>query len=111
MNYRSAGRKVLDVTFRRVVMPSPKRPRRRGEEVERAVLRAAVAELEEHGYENFTMDGVAARAGTNKPMIYRRWPSRPALAFAAYRQLVARPDAVPDTGDLRSDVVALLRSA
>jgi len=79
--------------------------------VERAVLRAAVDELTENGYDGFTMDRVAARAGTNKTAIYRRWPSRTALAYAAYRQLVARPESPPDTGDLRSDVIELLRSA
>lgn len=95
-------------------MPSPnevRRPRRRGDEVERAVLRAAAAELEEHGYDDFTMDGVARRAGTNKTVIYRRWPGRAALVFAAYRQMVARPEELPDTGALRSDVIAVLRAA
>jgi AcrR family transcriptional regulator len=86
------------------------RTRRRGEEVERAVLRAAADELTERGYDGFTMDRVAARAGTSKTAIYRRWSSRTSLALAAYRQMVARPDTPPDTGDLRSDVVELLRS-
>ena len=87
-----------------------RRTRRRGEEVERAVLRAAVEELTERGYEGFTMDRVAARAGTNKTAIYRRWSSRTSLALAAYREMVAQPDSPPDTGDLRSDVIELLRS-
>ncbi|GAA4501663.1 TetR/AcrR family transcriptional regulator [Actinoallomurus oryzae] len=87
-----------------------RRTRRRGEEVERAVLRAAVDELTERGYDGFTMDRVAARAGTNKTAIYRRWSSRSSLALAAYREMVARPDDPPDTGDLRSDVIELLRS-
>ncbi|TDD80880.1 TetR/AcrR family transcriptional regulator [Actinomadura darangshiensis] len=88
-----------------------RRPRRRAAEVESAVLRAAVEELTEHGYGGFTMDRVAARAATNKTAIYRRWPSRTALAFAAYKQMVARPESPPDTGELRSDVIELLRSA
>ncbi|MFB9831792.1 TetR/AcrR family transcriptional regulator [Actinoallomurus acaciae] len=87
-----------------------RRTRRRGEEVERAVLRAAVEELTERGYEGFTMDRVAARAGTSKTAIYRRWSSRTSLALAAYREMVAQPDGPPDTGDLRSDVIGLLRS-
>jgi AcrR family transcriptional regulator len=89
---------------------APRRPRRRGAEVESAVLRAAVEELTEKGYDGFTMDRVAARAGTNKTAIYRRWPSRTSLAFAAYKQMVARPESPPDTGDLRTDVIELLRS-
>ncbi|WP_433464167.1 TetR/AcrR family transcriptional regulator [Spirillospora sp. CA-128828] len=88
-----------------------RRPRRRAAEVERAVLLAAVEELTEKGYDGFTMDRVAARAGTNKTAIYRRWPSRTSLAFAAYKRMVAWPGSPPDTGDLRSDVVELLRSA
>ena len=88
-----------------------KGPRRRGEVLERAILRAALDELTEVGYRRMTMDAVAIRAGTNKTAIYRRWPSRAALAVAAYRRLVAAAEEPPDTGDLRSDVLALLRRA
>ncbi|MFF0525673.1 TetR/AcrR family transcriptional regulator [Actinomadura nitritigenes] len=88
-----------------------RRPRRNAAQVQHAVLQAAVDELTDRGYDGFTMDRVAARAGTNKTAIYRRWPSRTSLALAAYRQLVARPENPPDTGALRSDVIALLRTA
>jgi AcrR family transcriptional regulator len=57
------------------------------------------------------MDAVAARAGTNKNAIYRRWPSRAALAVAAYRQMVSQAQAIPDTGSLREDALELLRRA
>jgi len=85
--------------------------RRRGEELERAILRAAAEELRESGYAGMTMDRVAARARTNKNAIYRRWPSRAALGAAAYRHLVdtAMPD--PDTGTLRGDALEMLRRA
>ena len=86
--------------------------RRRGEALERAILRAAADELVGSGYDGLTMDRVAARAGTNKNAIYRRWPNRAALAVAAYRQsLPADPELTPDTGALRSDALALLRRA
>ena len=87
-----------------------KRSRRRGAELEQAILAAAVTELSGGGYEHFTMDAVAARAGTNKNAIYRRWPGRTALATAAYKSMVERPEEVPDTGELRQDVLTLLRS-
>ncbi|QLQ40142.1 TetR/AcrR family transcriptional regulator [Micromonospora robiginosa] len=85
--------------------------RRRGEELERAILHAAAAELRESGYAGMTMDRVAARAGTNKNAIYRRWPHRAALGIAAYRHLsdAAMPD--PDTGTLRGDALEMLRQA
>ena len=75
--------------------------RRRGEELERAILRAAAEELRESGYAGMTMDRVAARAGTNKNAIYRRWPHRAALGIAAYRRLSDDVMPKPDTGTLR----------
>jgi len=85
--------------------------RRRGAELERAILRAALDELTEAGYSGLTMDRVAKRAGTNKNAIYRRWPNRAALGLAAYRELVVADNALPDTGELRGDVLELLRGA
>jgi len=84
--------------------------RRRGPTLETALLDAAWDELQAVGYANVTMDGVAARAGTSKSVLYRRWPNRAQLVIAAMRQhggsIADRP---PDTGDLRADVRAVLR--
>jgi AcrR family transcriptional regulator len=85
--------------------------RRRGEELERAILQAAAEELRESGYAGMTMDRVAARAGTNKNTIYRRWPQRTALGIAAYRHLSDAAMPNPDTGTLRGDALELLRRA
>jgi AcrR family transcriptional regulator len=85
--------------------------RRRGAALEQAILRAAIDELVEAGYAGLTMERVARRAGTNKNAIYRRWPSRPALGVAAYRELAAGEQPLPDTGTLRGDVLELLRRA
>jgi AcrR family transcriptional regulator len=53
------------------------------------------------------MDDVAADAGVAKTTVYRRWPTKPALVAEAVRTLyLDRIDPV-DTGDLRSDLVAL----
>ncbi|WP_433057666.1 TetR/AcrR family transcriptional regulator [Dactylosporangium sp. CS-033363] len=85
--------------------------RRRGEELERAILDAAAAELRESGYAGMTMDRVAARAGTNKNAIYRRWPHRAALGIAAYRRITDAAMPSPDTGTLRGDALEMLRKA
>ncbi|WP_371786124.1 TetR/AcrR family transcriptional regulator [Streptosporangium subroseum] len=90
--------------------PGAGQTRRRGAALEEAILRAAVDELTESGYAGLTMDKVAARAGTNKNAIYRRWPNRLALGIAAYRQL-ATTVPLPDTGSLRGDVLEWLRQA
>ena len=89
----------------------PTAGRRRGAALEQAILRATIDELLESGYEALTMDRVARRAGTNKNAIYRRWPSRAALAVAAYRELNIADQPLPDTGSLRSDALELLRRA
>jgi AcrR family transcriptional regulator len=86
--------------------------RRRGAALDEAILQATIEELHAVGYRNLTMDAVAARAGTAKNVIYRRWPSRGALCVAAYlRMLPTDPEDAPDTGSLRSDALALLRRA
>jgi AcrR family transcriptional regulator len=87
-----------------------KATRRRGAALEAAVLQAAAEELAEVGYPGLTMDRVAARAGTSKNVIYRRWPNRTALSIAAWRSMLpGTPDDVPDTGTLRDDALAMLR--
>ncbi|OLF17436.1 TetR/AcrR family transcriptional regulator [Actinophytocola xanthii] len=83
------------------------KPRRRGEQLERAILEAAWEELNEVGYAGVTIEAVAARAGTSKPVIYRRWANRAELVLAAWgRQSPMRPD-FKDTGTLRGDLMAL----
>lgn len=88
-------------------MTEPK-SRRRGAELEQAILDAAWAELSELGYARFTVEGVAARAGTSKPVLYRRWKGRAELAFAAWdRRVPTGSREAPDTGGLRGDLIAL----
>ncbi|MEU9688922.1 TetR/AcrR family transcriptional regulator [Amycolatopsis japonica] len=101
----------MTVSSSRTGAGDPRRaPRRRGLALEQAILRAALDELLEGGYANLTIDRVAARAGTNKSAVYRRWPHRAALAVAAYRGIAVTED-LPDSGDLRTDALALLRAA
>jgi AcrR family transcriptional regulator len=83
--------------------------RRRGAALEEALLEAAWEELTEGGYARFTMEGVADRAKTSRPVLYRRWPDRWDLAVAAARAKMGRnPVVVPDTGSLRGDLIAYL---
>ena len=87
------------------------RRRRRGPALEAAILGAAWAELRATGYAGFTIDAVARRAGTSRPVLYRRWPNRAQLVLAAIRVHVPslQPGDFPDTGTLRGDLVAELR--
>ncbi|KWX69876.1 TetR/AcrR family transcriptional regulator [Paenibacillus jilunlii] len=85
--------------------------RRRGKELEAAILQAVREELKERGYANLTMDGVAERSGTSKAVLYRRWANRAEIVLAAIRERVPLPrEEVPDYGNLRDDVCGVLRS-
>ena len=83
--------------------------RRRGKALDDAILEAAWDELVDHGYAGFTIDGVARRAATSRPVVYRRWSTRQELLRDAVAHRGAQEDrTVPDTGSLRGDLVAVL---
>ena len=87
------------------------RQRRRGEELEAALLEAAWAELVEAGFGKLTMESVAARARTGVAVLYRRWPNKHDLVIAAIRHYGdTHPVHRPDTGSLRGDMIDLLAS-
>jgi AcrR family transcriptional regulator len=82
------------------------RPRDLG--IDAAILVAARELLAEVGYAQVTMDATAARAGTSKAAIYRRFKSKAELLFAA--AVHGSDIQVPaDTGSLRGDLLALGR--
>jgi AcrR family transcriptional regulator len=84
------------------------RPRGRPRsDVDDVVLAAAIELLRELGYAAFTVEAVVARTGVAKTTIYRRWPSKGALAAACIERLVPLA-AQPATGSLRGDVRELL---
>ncbi|MFE0368226.1 TetR/AcrR family transcriptional regulator [Streptomyces tendae] len=83
--------------------------RRRGAALENAITDAAWEVLVEHGYNGFTYEAITARAGTSKPVLYRRWPQREDLLIATLTRYW-RPLGIPDTGSLRQDALTLLRT-
>jgi AcrR family transcriptional regulator len=85
------------------------RQRRRGEELEAALLEAAWDELVAVGFAKLTMESVAARARTGVAVLYRRWPRKDDLVVAAMGHYGAtHPVDIPDTGSLRGDMLAFL---
>ncbi len=85
-----------------------KLPRRRGDALNAAIYRATLDELAESGYAGLTMERVAERAKASKASLYRRWPSRLELVAEAVRTVLPTPESVPDTGELRGDLIAML---
>jgi AcrR family transcriptional regulator len=86
-----------------------RRGRPRSQQSERAILAAASELLEEQGFAQFTIEEVSSRAKVGKATIYRRWPTKGTLAFDAFQAQFARQP-LPDTGSLRGDLLAALRS-
>jgi AcrR family transcriptional regulator len=85
------------------------RQRRRGEELEAAILEAAWDELVDAGFTKLTMESVAARAKTGVAVLYRRWPRKDDLVLDAIQHYGAtHPVEIPDTGSLRDDMIAML---
>ncbi len=84
--------------------------RRRGDELVDAILKASWDELSEMGYTSLTIEGVAARAKTNKAVIYRRWENKSRLVIETLKKYIPRSEKVtPNTGNLREDVFLLLK--
>jgi AcrR family transcriptional regulator len=77
--------------------------------IDEQLLRATQDLLVEEGFDRLTMDAVARRCGASKATIYRRWPSKTALVVAAAAALFTAAE-VPDTGDLREDLLACGRA-
>lgn len=84
--------------------------RPRGPRGAEAIHAAVLDLLADEGYAGLTIEGVARRSGVNKTTLYRWWPSKPSLVAATFRHAIARDLPVPDTGALRADLVALVRS-
>ena len=73
------------------------------EMISQNILRVTLEIITESGAEGVSLDGVASRAGTSRPAIYRRWKNREELIAAAIES--QRPIfAVPDTGSLWGDL-------
>ncbi len=84
--------------------------RRRGDALLQAIFLATLEELAETSFEEVTFDRIAARAGTGKTALYRRWSTPAELVLAALSDPSAgypRPTA-PGTGSLREDFISVL---
>jgi AcrR family transcriptional regulator len=81
----------------------------RGPARESAICAAALELLAEVGYDQMSMDAVAARARASKATIYRRWPGKRELVVHAIRCRGPQHMELPDTGSLRGDIIATLR--
>ncbi len=82
--------------------------RPRDPRIDDAVLHATVELLGSAGYADLSVDAIAKRAGTSKPAIYRRWPSKAHLVHEAVFP-ISEATELPDTGSLIGDVREMVR--
>jgi AcrR family transcriptional regulator len=84
--------------------------RPRDPRIDAAVLRATVELLAETGYQGLLVSAIAERAGTSKPAIYRRWPSKAHLVHEAVFPIGAATE-IPDIGSLPEDLREMVSRA
>jgi AcrR family transcriptional regulator len=76
-----------------------------------AILRATADLLDEVGFAAMTIEEVAARASAGKATVYRRWPSKGALAMDAIMEEIVGAVPFPDTGSVVEDFRRQFRAA
>jgi AcrR family transcriptional regulator len=83
--------------------------RPRSETARTAVLDAATALVEEHGYGRVTMEAIARRAGVSKQTVYRWWPTKAAVVLDALNEGAAV--IAPASSDVRAFIRRTVRGA
>jgi AcrR family transcriptional regulator len=99
---------VSTVEYEEIRATRPSGPR--AEAREQAILDAALELLMEVGYDRLSMDALAERAHAGKATIYRHWSGKAQVVTAALHQMKGGQPVgpFPDTGSLRSDLLAAL---
>jgi AcrR family transcriptional regulator len=97
--------------------PSPvngsKRPpgRPRSEHARQAILRSTMNLLQYTGFDDLSIEAIAADAGVGKTTVYRWWPSKGALVVDAFASGTESKLYFPDTGSVYRDVSFQMRRA
>ena len=101
---------MSDTVFDEAATAERPRGRPRSAIADQAIREAAVDLFAERGFEGFSVEDVADRAGVSKATVYRRYPSKVDLVVEAGSCLATDEIRFPDTGNLRDDVRGLARS-
>jgi AcrR family transcriptional regulator len=87
-----------------------RRGRPRSDVAHQAILEAARQLLVTEGFTRLRLEHVAAAAGVGKATIYRRWPSKEALALDLLMNLATPHISTPELGDTRAELEAVVGS-
>jgi AcrR family transcriptional regulator len=97
----------------RAVHPAQRvnRGRPRSARANQLILDAFQARLSRDGFAHLRLEHVAADAGVGKATIYRRWPSKEALALELLMHLAAPHLGIEDVGNTRAEMLAAVTNA
>lgn len=84
--------------------------RPRSAQAHRAILEATLEVFAEVGLQGLSIEAVAEQAGVGKTTIYRRWSSKEDMLKEAL-DLVHESLPIPDTGNIRDDLLSMTRLA
>lgn len=85
-----------------VVTRGPGRPR--SEKARKAVIRSTLALLKRVGFNELSIESVAARAGVGKATVYRWWPNKAELVVAAFVSAVEEELRFPSAGPVLGSI-------
>jgi AcrR family transcriptional regulator len=83
---------------------------RRSERARIAILTATAELIRTVGYDNMSIEAIAAAAGVGKQTIYRWWPSKAAVVLDTWAPEVHPRIEFQDSGDLAADLKAQLKA-
>ncbi|AMT73322.1 TetR/AcrR family transcriptional regulator [Mycobacteroides immunogenum] len=84
-----------------------RRPGGRTARVHAQVMAATVEILLEEGLDGATVPAIAERSGVSHVSIYRKWKDRGSLIREALLETIDTAVAVPDTGNVKDDLMSL----
>jgi len=84
--------------------------RPRSEKTRKAVLAAAYELLQESGFKNVTVDGIAEKSGVSKATIYKWWLNKSAVVLDSFFDASELILQIPDTGSIEEDLFMQLNN-
>jgi AcrR family transcriptional regulator len=87
---------------------SRKAGRPRNLQLDEALHRSALDVFLQRGYLASSLSEVARRAGVGTAALYRRWPTKAAMAIDVFEREIG-PEPIPNTGSIREDLVEFTR--
>jgi len=94
---------ALTATSTRTTLARPP-GRPRSERARKAVIKSTLELLKRDGFNELSIESVAARAGVGKATVYRWWPNKAELVIAAFVSAVEKDLRFPPSGPVRKAI-------